>query len=175
MASRNFLIAQLFKHQRSSECRGAAATEMALIAPVFFLFLIGITEMSFIYGAQQLLENAAFNATRLAKTGYSAGGSTQAQTVSQVVNNELQSYGNLIDVSKVTITSAAYNSFASINGSSGTNGYGSAQQIVVYTISYPWTLFTPMMGKIIGTWNSTSQSWVVNLTSQIVVRNEPYG
>ena len=51
----------------------------------------------------------------------------------------------------------------------GTAGYGTEQQIVVYTLSYPWKLFTPIMSAILGT------DGVVTLTSTIVVRNEPYG
>lgn len=148
---------------------------MALLSPVFFLMLIGISELCLVLTTQQLMENAAFNAARLAKTGYTAANQTQAQTVTQVVLNELQSFGTLIDTSKVTTTAVAYNDFAlSGAGTGGTNGYGTPDQIVVYTINYPWKLFTPMMGPIIGTWDSTTSSWVVNLTAQMVVRNEPY-
>jgi len=158
----------------AQRARGAAtAVEMALLAPVFFLFLMGTTELSLIVTAQQLLENATFNATRLAKSGYTATGETQQQTVSAVLDNELGSFGTFFDPSKVTMTSTAYNTFANI-GTGGTSGFGVAQQIVVYSISYPWKLFTPMMGQIIGTWNEATQNWVINLTAQIVVQNEPY-
>lgn len=147
--------------------RGATAVEMALIAPVFFMLLVGITEMTLIETAQQLLENAAYNTSRLAKTGFISTGQTQAQTVSQIMNKELQSFGTFIDTSQVALTSTAYNTFASI-GTGGTSGLGSAKQIVVYTISYPWKLFTPMIGSIIGT------NGAVTLTARIVVRDEPY-
>jgi Flp pilus assembly protein TadG len=149
---------------------GSTAVEMALIAPVFFLLLMGMTEMGLMLGAQQLLESATFNTSRLAKTGYVANGQTQAQTVTQILNNELQSYGTLINTNNVTMTWTAYNDFAlSGAGVGGTNGMGTASQIVVYTVSYPWKLFTPMLSAIIGT------NGYVTLTSDIVVRNEPYG
>jgi Flp pilus assembly protein TadG len=154
--------------------KGGTAVEMALLAPVFFMLMIGITEIGLVLTAQQLLESAAFNASRLAKTGYVATGSTQAQTVLQAVDNELSSFGTLFNIAQITTSSTAYNSFSGI-GTGGTTGYGNAQQIVVYTITYPWKLFTPMIGQIIGTWDNASQSWVINLTSRIVVRNEPYG
>lgn len=147
--------------------KGATAVEMALLTPVFFMLLIGITEMSLIEAAQQLLENAAYNTSRLAKTGFVTNGQTQGQTVSQIMTQELQSFGTFIDTSKVTMTSTAYGSFSGIGGA-GTAGYGTAQQIVVYVVSYPWTLFTPMIGNIIGT------NGKITLTSRIVVRNEPY-
>lgn len=150
--------------------KGATAVEMALIAPVFFLLMMGITEIALILTAQQLLENAAYNTTRLASTGYTASGKTQAQTVQQVLDNELQSYGTFINVGNVTMTSTAYNSFtAAGSGTGGASGLGAEDQIVVYTVSYPWTLFTPMLNAIIGT------GGVVTITSQIVVHNEPYG
>ena len=140
---------------------------MALITPVFFTLLIGITEMTLIETAQQLLENAAFNTSRLAKTGFVTSGQTQSQTVSQIMTKELQSFGTFIDTSKVTVTSVAYNSFSAVGGT-GTNGYGTASQIVDYTITYPWSLVTPMIGSIIGT------DGKITLTSHIVVRDEPY-
>jgi Flp pilus assembly protein TadG len=152
---------------RSRARRGATAVEMALIAPVFFLLLMGVTEITLLLTAQMMLENAAYNTSRLAKTGYVLTGQNQMQTVSQTMDNELQSFGSLINTANVVLTATTYNSFAAI-GSGGTTGLGSAQQIVVYTITYPWALFTPMLKDLIGT------NGVVNLTARIVVRNEPY-
>ncbi|MDE2030159.1 MAG: pilus assembly protein [Alphaproteobacteria bacterium] len=155
--------------RRDGARRGVTAVEFALLAPVFFLMLMGITETCLMWGAQQMLESAAFNTTRLAKTGYTGSGQTQQQTLSQILGNELQTYGNLIDTSKVTMTAAAYNSFSSASNGGGASGYGTQDQIVVYTITYPWKLFTPIMSNLIGT------NGVVDLTADIVVRNEPYG
>lgn len=162
----------IFRSKRRT-CRGATAVEMALLAPAFFLLLLGTSEIALIETAQQLLENATYNTTRLAKTGYSNTGQTQSQTVGQILNTELQSFGTFIDTSQVTMTSTAYSTFASI-GSGGTSGMGTQQQIVVYTVTYPWKLFTPLLGEIIGT-RDNQGNWVLNLTSRIVVRNEPYG
>ena len=120
-------------------------------------------------GAQQLLENATYNTSRLAKTGYVSSGQTQSQTVSQVLTTELQSYGALINTANVTMTETSYNSFTAAAAGGGTAGYGTQQQVVVYTVKYPWKLFTPMLSAIIGS------NGIVNLTSTIVVRNEPYG
>ncbi len=161
--------------RRDKSIQGSTAVEVALLAPVFFLILIGLVELSLLFTAQQLLENAAFNASRLAKSGYAVAGETQAQLVTSLLDNELQSYGSMIDVTQVTTSAESYNSFNAINqAGQGISGFGSASQIVVYTVNYPWKLFTPMLGEIIGTWNSITHTWQVNLTSQIVVRNEPY-
>ena len=150
--------------------RGSVAVEMALIAPAFFLLLMGTIEICLMLGAQQLLENATYNTSRLAKTGFVTAGQTQGQTVSQVLTTELQSYGALIDTTNVTMTEVSYSSFAAAGaGTGGKAGFGSQQEVVVYTVTYPWKLFTPMLSAIIGS------GGIVPLTSKIVVRNEPYG
>jgi Flp pilus assembly protein TadG len=162
------MFGRMWKHKsRSKKHKGATAVEMALITPVFFMLMLGITETTLIETAQQLMENAAYNTSRLAKTGYTTGGQTQAQTVSNIMTHELQSFGTFIDATKITLTSTAYGTFGGI-GTGGTAGLGGAQQIVVYTMSYPWQLMTPMIGNLIGT------NGVITLTSRIVVRNEPY-
>ena len=164
------LVTRVFQSPESNATRrGTVALEFALLSPIFFLLLMGIVEISLMIGAQQLLESAAYNASRLAKTGYTATGQTQSQTVSQIVTNELSSYGILIDPSLVTMTAANYSSFSSAASGGGAAGFGGEQQIVVYTITYPWKLLTPIMSSIIGT------GGIVSLTSTIVVRNEPYG
>ena len=175
MAERLLLRAgKLSNFRRSSSLRGSAAVEMALITPIFFYLMIGIVEFALMLATQQLLDNATFNASRLAKTGYVATGSTQQQTVLQILDTELASFGTLVDVNRVVLTSVAYNDFASI-GTGGTSGLGTEDQIVVYTVTYPWEFFTPMIGSAFGQWNTTLNAWVANLSSQIVVRNEPYG
>ncbi len=158
-----------YKTKKHAKHRGSVAVEMAMIAPAFFLLLIGVTEMCLMIGAQQLLESATYNTSRLAKTGYSATGQTQAQSVTQILNTELQSYGALINTANVTMTEADYNSFSAAAAGGGTSGYGTQQQIVVYTVTYPWKLFTPIMSTLIGT------NGFFNLSSKIVVRNEPFG
>ena len=162
-------------HARRGE-RGATAVEMAIIAPVFFMLMIGITETCLFLTAQQIMENAAFNTSRLAKTGFTTNGSTQLATITAVMNKEMSSFGQFFDTSKIKMTSTVYNNFSSIDqAGQGTSGLGDASQIVVYTITYPWVLFTPMLGNVIGTWDSESQHYVLNLSTRIVVRNEPYG
>jgi Flp pilus assembly protein TadG len=158
---------------RDKARRGATAVEMALIAPAFFLLLMGTTEMCLIEGAQQLLENATYNASRTGSTGYIANAETQTQTVTQILDNELEGFGNVFNTASVTMTATAYNNFTNAaNQSGGSTGLGNPQQVVVYTVTYPWKLFTPLMGQMIGQY--VNGNWVFNLTSQIVVRNEPY-
>ncbi len=159
--------------------KGSVAVEFALISPAFFLLLMGFCELCLMEGAQQLIENAAYNTSRLAKTGYVESGMSQEQTVNQLLVSKLSSFGSLIDTSRVETKAANFNNFSSSYGEGGASGYGTAQQIVVYTISYKWVIFTPMMCSALGnactvqTVDGTDKN-VVNLISTIVVRNEPY-
>lgn len=150
--------------------RGVTAVEFALLAPIFFLFLLGVVELSLMLLTQHLMENTVFNASRLAKTGYVAEGQTQLDTVIQEVTNELGSLSPLIDVSKAHFTYDSYGDLTLLNQpDQAVPSLGSAQEVVVFTLSYPWTIFTPVIGNLMGDVNRT-----ITLTSQIVVRNEPY-
>lgn len=168
--ARGFVVFKtMWKYRgKKSSARGATAVEMALIAPAFFLMLIGMTEITLIETAQQILENAAYNTSRLAKTGFTANGQTQTQGISDILDKELQSFGTLFDISKVTMSNTTYTTFEASGAGGGASGFGTAQQIVVYTISYPWKIFTPMIAELVG------KDGYITLTSKMVVRNEPY-
>jgi len=156
-------------HARKSE-RGVTAIEFALIAPVFFMFLIGITEVSLLLLTEHLLENATYNASRVAKTGYIAEDKTQMETMMDALITRLQGLAPLLDVAKISVTSTAYGSLSDIGQpEEGVEGLGTPEQVVVYTVTYPWKIFTPMIGTIMGDAN-----YNINLSSRIVVRNEPY-
>ena len=69
----------------------------------------------------------------------------------------------------MTLNTTSYGSFSAIGERErGTSGLGNAGQIVVYTITYPWHLFTPMVENLSATEGN------INLRAYIVVRNEPY-
>ncbi|MDA5193918.1 TadE/TadG family type IV pilus assembly protein [Govanella unica] len=106
--------------------------------------------------------------------------------------------GILLDANKISITTKAYNQFDQIgqpepfidtNGNGirdegenytdvnmngkydsdmGADGLGNAKQVVVYTVTYPWTLKTPFIGRVMG------NNGVLNLSARTVVQNEPY-
>ncbi len=50
----------------------------------------------------------------------------------------------------------------------GAAGLGGAGDIVVYTVSYPWPIMTPIMKNFIGT------NGILTLSASAVVKNEPY-
>ena len=71
--------------QRRRGERGATALEFAMIAPFYFLLLIGIIETSMVMFAQHVLENASATASRTGKTGYVSPTKTQQQTIMAAV------------------------------------------------------------------------------------------
>ncbi len=158
---------------RNNSRRGAFAPEFALIAGPFFFLLMGVVELCLIEGAQQILENAAYNTSRLGKTGYHEEGKTQEEAINQILVRELSSYGALIDPLHVTTTQTIYSTFADAAAGGGASGYGGQGEIVAYTITYPWKLFTPLMCTLMG--SACKTGGIVELTSTILVRNEPYG
>ena len=175
---------------------GATAVEFALISPVVVLLVMGVIEMSMMMMAQNLMESATFSASRTGKTGYVAEGQTREETILQELN-ELA--GAVLDTEAITITSTSYDEFGDIgqpepfidanansvrddgenytdvNGNGqydsdmGTSSSGTAGQVVVYTVSYPWHIATPLIGGMIGNADD-----IVMLTARTVVRNEPF-
>jgi len=174
MMMRNFYKANLLRQAGSSlhkkAKRGVAAMEFAMILPAFVLLMVGTTEISLVMLTQHLLENATYNASRTAKTGYIVAGKTQLETVMDVLLTRLGGLSPLIDPARLTVTSEAYGNLSQIGQpDQGEAGLGTADQVVVYTISYPWQTFTPLIGRLIG-----DENGIINLSSRIVVRNEPY-
>jgi Flp pilus assembly protein TadG len=84
---------------RRSRCRrlGAAATEFAIVAPVFFLMVIGFIEFGRALMVQQVLINASRVGARMASTT----GST-----SSGVQSAVQSYTSSVAVPGVTVVVA---------------------------------------------------------------------
>ena len=174
---------------------GATALEFAIISPALFLLMMGIVEVGLMMTAQIMMESATYAASRMGKTGYVASGSTQEKMIKGEI---LRVGGVIMDPSKISVTSTFYNNFQQIgkpepytdvngngrrdngepftdwNGNgkydtvSGDTGYGGREKVVVYTSSYDWKLFTPLVSRVLGN-NGT-----VTLSARAVVRNEPF-
>ena len=179
---------------RSQE--GTAAIEFALISPVVLLLIMGTIEMSVMMLAQNVIESATFIASRTSKTGFVAEGQTRENTILREINNIA---GVMLNTDNVIITRTAYDEFGDIgqpepfidandnkkhdegenytdvNGNNrydtdmGTAGSGTAGEVVVYTVTYPWHFATPLVGTILG-----NEHGILNLVARTVVRNEPF-
>ena len=172
---------------------GVTALEFAIIAPVFLLVLCAIIEFSMIMFTTSVMEGATSATARMGKTGYSSGLYTRQQTI---VNNINARTAGLLDASKITMTTMVYSDFTKIgqpepcithspcNGIAGVNfvdingngtwdsdmgaaGLGNPGDVVVYTVSYPWPILSPIMRPMLGS--------TYNITVRTVIRNEPFG
>ena len=174
---------------------GATAVEFGIIGPVFILMIIGIIELGLLMAAQTLLDNAAFSASRAGKTGYADAGSSQEATIAAAVTKASSGF---LKQDRMTLTSSAYadysnvgqpepftdrnangkwdtgEAYTDVNGNGrwdadqGKAGTGNAGQIVVYTVTYRWPLFTVWLKSMIGS------GGIYTLTTRIVVKNEPF-
>lgn len=176
------------------DSNGATAVEFALVAPLFLYLLAAILEFSLIFAGQLLLDHATQQAARTGRTGFVTTDSTQEATVKEILYDMV---GPLLDTDLLVITSKSYSGFDTIgeeepyvdangngqrddgenytdvNGNGqwdddqGASGYGSSDEVVVYTVSYDWTVVTPFIGDIVG------NDGVVTLAATAIVQNEP--
>lgn len=176
----------------NSDDSGVTTVEFALIAPVFILMLTGLIEFSLAMFASGVMEGATAASSRYGKTGYVIEGITRQQ---QIINTVSSRTAGLLNPDNITVNTTVYPSFDSIsqeepyidanhngtynvgetytdingNGqwdSEGVEGLGNANDIVVYTVSYPWTINTPLISYFF------SEPFVIS--SRTVVKNEPY-
>lgn len=168
---------------------GATAIEFALVAPLFVYLLAAILEFALIFAAQLLLDHATQQAARTGRTGFVTTDASQDATVKEILADMV---GPLLDTDALVIISKSYSGFDAIgeeepyvdangNGENytdvnrngqwdkdqGTDGYGSSGEVVVYTVSYDWTVVTPYIGNIVG------DSGVVTIAATAIVQNEP--
>jgi Flp pilus assembly protein TadG len=182
------------KSLRSSE-DGGTAVEFAMVAPALIFMTFAIVEAGLAFAADITLKNATYDAARTGRTGFVSKDSTQDAEVKQIIRTEA---GVIMDANKLVISSMSYKGFnelkkpepftdkngngkrddgenytdVNVNGKydldQGANGYGGTAQVVLYTVTYPWTFHTPVLKEVVGN-NGT-----IELTATAVVQNEPY-
>lgn len=172
---------------------GVTAIEFAIIAPVLVMMVMGTMEISLMMYARSIMEGATFISSRTGKVGYVAEGMTQQETIVAALK---QRAGILMNTDNITVTPKSYGSFSEvgepepftdangngvrdyaenytdINGNGtydedmGYDSYGASAQITMYTITYDWPIFTPVLQPFFGASKT--------LTAVTVVKNEPY-
>lgn len=173
---------------------GVTAVEFAMIAPVFILFVMGIIEFSLIMFVSMVMESATDDTARLGKTGFVAGGTTRQAEIIADVNNRTAGLLDPAQIAVTTQVYANFDNvgqpepcispptppcggtpgvnFTDVNGNGqwdadmGAAGLGNPGDIVVYTVTYPWPIVTPVMRAFLGN--------TYRITARSVVRNEPY-
>ncbi|MDR3526375.1 MAG: pilus assembly protein [Rhizomicrobium sp.] len=159
---------------------GSAAIEFALVAPVFFVFLMGTIETGIIFLSNFVLQSATNDAARQIRTGQVAlGGITQAafrQTICNEISPLMACDSNLqIDVETV----ATFNQAAITNPITASNTLdpslvnwqpGAVCSVVLVRAFYTYSVATPFLTPFLVNINSTQHL----LTAAVAFRNEPY-
>lgn len=172
---------------------GATAVEFVFVAIPVIYMMVGILEFSAAMTVSNSLEAATNMSSRLGKTGYvdTAADLDQSETIREEIERRV---GPLIDMNKLDIDAKAFSDFGDVdnpeawndadedgepdpgewtdadgdNFCDGCTGFGGADNVVIYTITYPWTIMTPLMNRLLG------EDGILNLTAYSVVKNEPY-
>lgn len=175
---------------------GVTLVEFSLISPVLFLAAFGIIELGLMYSAQNLLESSTYKASRTGRIGYIEDGKTREGTVKALLNSRAsimmdiskitltkQVYSNFDEIGLPepyvddNPANGQYDygeAYDDINGDGvwsedrGRDAFGDGGEVAVYTVSYPWSVSTPLFDKVMGT------NGVVSLEARAVVKNEPF-
>ncbi|MBY0407901.1 MAG: pilus assembly protein [Rickettsiales bacterium] len=173
---------------------GVSALEFALIAPVFLFLLSGIIEFSLIMLTNTVMESAAHATSRLGKTGFDPSGMTREQAILNSITSRTASlldperivmtstiYPDFSSVGRAEPCINPVNppcggapgvNYSDVNGNGtwdsdmGAAGLGDDGDVVVYSVTYPWPIMSPLMQPIFGS--------IYNITVRSVVRNEPF-
>jgi Flp pilus assembly protein TadG len=178
---------------RAAEDRGNAAMEFAFIAPIFLAMIGAIMEFSGIMFIQALLEGSAREASRYGITGFTSEGVSRDDQILAIV--EKNTFG-LINLDELQMTTLVYENFGDVgqpepftddngngawdageaytdvNGNGGWDpdmgaaGLGGPGDVVVYQMSYDWSIIIPIFRPFFGD--------SINLQDNIAVRNEPF-
>ena len=182
--------------RRLARCRrGVAALEFALTAPVALLAVCGVIDMSMVMFVSTLAEGGLREASRLGITGYAPAGVSRQDRILQVLSEHTI---GLIDMSTATVAFRVYRgfedigkpepyvdangngtydageSFNDVNGNGvwdadmGTAGVGGPGDVVVYTMTYDWTVLTPLVATVFG------NNGAIQMSASVAVRNEPW-
>ena len=186
----------LFRRLRADANKGSAAIEFAMVAPVFFLLLMGTIEAGVIFFAQSALQNAVNDAARLVRTGqsacYTVGSNNLCQSMTadqfrtRVCNDVSALLKNCaVDAngqSDLQFDVRAYPSgFGGANNNPPLNAQqdlpnltdfdtGNACDVVLVRAFYRWPVFTPMLNFFLA--NMANNKHL--LATAAAFRNEPY-
>lgn len=121
--------------------RGSAVVEMAIVAPVAFLLLIGVIEFSLVFFVTLTMQYAVREGARYAITGRSDTNSAQLASVMNVIRTNSAGYLDSV------CPTFSVNGTASSSGNSATL-LGGVGDIVVLRLDCTWKLATPIVAAV---------------------------
>ena len=159
---------------------GMATVEFGLIGGAYLMMILGALEVSYAVFLQVVLYNAARDAARQIRTGQVQLASSPQTTFSTLLCNDVSW---LIPCSSILYQSQAFWQWSeadtgmsstlsrNTDGSLARSGFdaGSPGEIVIVTVTYNYSFFTPWMAQLLG-----GSYGAALLTSTVVFQNEPY-
>ncbi|MDE2265115.1 MAG: pilus assembly protein [Alphaproteobacteria bacterium] len=176
----NVRLRRTAQRMREGARAGSAAIEFALIAPIFFVLLMGTMEVGIMFFAQFTLQNAVMSAARMIRTGQVATANmTAAQFRTSICNNispilacdgnlqiDVESYANFSSVNFANPLTASNTLDPSLNNFST----GNVCSVVLVRAFYTWSVVTPLLTPFMV--NMANNEHL--LTATAAFRNEPY-
>jgi Flp pilus assembly protein TadG len=180
---------RLRRRLRADGIKGSAAIEFAMVAPVFFVLLMGTIEAGVIFFAQSALQNALNDTARLVRTGQTScyttsGGNCVAMTQAQF-RTQLCSEVSLL-LQDCNGASLQFDVNAYPGGFSGASNssplvagnlpaltafnVGNPCDVILARAFYKWPVFTPGLGYFLANVGSSYHL----LATAAAFRNEPY-
>jgi len=137
-------------------CSGQSLVEFAMVAPLFFLLVFGITDFSRLFFTQETLQYAVREAGRYAVTGQHAtqGSNTLSRVAS--IQQIIQQNAMGINVTDISIVSGGVTNYA-----------GGPRQTVVVSVTDNLRLITPMIGRFF-----PNQTYTFTVSTSFM--NEPF-
>jgi Flp pilus assembly protein TadG len=158
---------------------GATAVEFGMVALPFLALIFAILETALVFFANQTLEAAVSDSSRLILTGQAQTiGYSQDQFTTQVCN---RLYG-LFDCNKLSVNVKNYSDFDAINSAPPVSNGQIDKTKLVYTpggpgcieavsIYYPWPIYVTLLGNHLDNFGTGTRL----LVATAVFRNEPFG
>jgi Flp pilus assembly protein TadG len=163
---------------RADSIKGSAAVEFAMIAPVFFVLLMGTIETGVIFFAQSALQNAVNDAARMVRTGQAM---TQASFRTQVCSEVSTLLSDCNGASLQFDINAYSGGFGGATNSSPLDANGNLPTLTNFTPGnpcdvvlvrafYKWKVWTPALDYFLGTMPGGYHL----LATAAAFRNEPF-
>jgi Flp pilus assembly protein TadG len=123
--------------RRIRDTRGATLVEAAIMTPLLLLLTFSIVDFGALFYVYLALENGASQATRYAVTGNIVSGQTREQSIKAAMRAATPT---------LTIDDSMFSfSFLAPGATVWASGTGAENDIGKVTITYPYTLMTPLI------------------------------
>ncbi len=160
-----------------SDQTGATFVEFALVFPVFLMLLLAILEYSIVLYLRSTIEDATRSTARMAITGnmYDAtSGVSRAEYLDQQLRERVSAV--VLKPENVTVHTTLYDTYGNVRAGNGVVmsgvNFGSANQIVEYTVVYQHDFLTPIAA--LAGWTTGSSSSEETLNNSLLIMSTAF-